>query len=185
MNGTHCTEDELHSLIDGGLSPAAEEETAAHLRSCPACRNRHGFLLRFDAAVKGIPLSAAGPGFTGAVMSRLDLSLPSPRAFRFFTWVAYQLGFLVVAAVMSGVFLVTGTIQPGQVEAGKSAGTDALGSLHSLVAAVTGAVDGWLRTLIPPPTAGSLEIVSLTALVVLTLLLVDRSFLKKALNRTR
>jgi anti-sigma factor RsiW len=185
MNGRHCTEDELHSLIDGSLSSADKGETAAHLRACPACASRHGFLLKFDAAVKSIPLSAAGSGFTDSVMSRLDLSLPTPRTFRFFTWMAYQVGFLVVAAVMAGVFLVTGTIQPGQVEAGKSAATDALGSLHSLVAAVTGAVDGWLRTLIPAPTAGSLAITSLTVLVVLTLLIVDRSVLKKAPHRTR
>jgi anti-sigma factor RsiW len=182
MNGTHCTADEIHLLIDGSLSPGGRETTTAHLRACPACTSLYEFLLRFDVAVKGLPLTGAGAGFTDSVMAKIDLSLPAPRGFRFFTWFAYQIVLFLVTALMVGVFIVTGLIQPDQVEAGKSMAGEALGMLDALVATGAGVIAGWMRSLIPVPSAGSFMIFLGTGLVLLMLLLVDRNFTKNPLH---
>ena len=185
MNELHCTADELQMLIDGALPHGGNTGAAAHVRECSLCRSRYEFLLRFDGAVRSLPLAVAGAGFTDAVMSRLDLSLPAPRGFRFVAWMAYQAGLFVVAAVMVGVFMVTGLIQPEQVQAEKGLLAEALGSFATLLDAGAGAVAGWMKGLIPVPSAGSLTMFADTAIVLLILLLIDRNFARKPLQRTR
>ena len=105
MNGRHATPDELQSFIEGSLSPDEKEKTAAHLELCPGCASRYRFLRALDGAVRNLPLADAGPGFTDAVMAKLDLSLPPSRAFRIVTWLAYQAGLLVVAWAMTKLAL--------------------------------------------------------------------------------
>jgi anti-sigma factor RsiW len=182
MNESHCTPDELHALIDGILPSDDAERASAHMRECAACDSRYRFLLRFDGAVKRLPLTPAGRGFTDGVMAKLDSSFPSPRAFRFFTWIAYQFGMLIVAGVMLGVFTATGLILPEQIEAGKGVAGEGLALLDALVVRVAGGLSGWVNAALLPVSAGTLAIFSATGLVLLTLLLIDRNFTKKSLN---
>ena len=185
MNELHCTTDELQMLIDGSLPRHGNRSAAAHMRECPACRSRYEYLLRFDGAVRGLPLAEAGEGFTDSVMSRLEISLPAPRGFRCIPWVAYQAALVLVAAIVAGVFVLTGLIQPEQVRAGKSLLGDALGRLDPLLDAAAGGIAGWTRTMIPVPSAGSLAVFAGTGIVLFLLLLIDRSFSRKPIQRTR
>jgi hypothetical protein len=155
------------------------------VRECPLCRSHYEFLLRFDGAVRSLPLAEAGAGFTDAVMSRLDLSLPAPRGFRFVTWMACQACLFVVAALMVGVFMLTGLIQPEQVRAGKGVLGEALDRLAPLLDAGAGTVAGWMKGLIPVPFAGSLTVLAGTGIVFLLLLFIDRNFSRKPLQRIR
>jgi len=185
MTELHCTADDLQALIDGALPRDGNTGAAAHMRECPLCRSRYEFLLRFDGAVRSLPFEEAGAGFTSSVMSRLDAVLPAPRGFRFMTWMACQAGLFVVAAVMVGVFIVTGQIRPEQVQAGKGLLSEVLGSLARLLDAGTGALAGWIRAVVPVPSAGSLAVCAGTGIVLLLLLLLDRNFSRKPLQRTR
>ena len=81
--------------------------------------------------------------------------------------------------------MVTGLIQPEQVQAEKGLLAEALGSFATLLDAGAGAVAGWMKGLIPVPSAGSLTMFAGTAIVLLILLLIDRNFARKPLQRTR
>ncbi len=185
MNELHCTPDELQVLIDGGVPRDGSMSTAAHVRECPACRSQYEFLLRFDGAMRSLPLAEAGEGFTESVMSRLDIVLPAPRGFRFIAWMAYQASLIIVAALMAGVFMLTGLIQPEQVQAGKGLPGEVLGSFGPLLDSAAGAVAAWMKGLIPVPSAGSLAVCAGTGIVFLLLLFIDRNFSRKPLQRTR
>lgn len=185
MTELHCNADDLQALIDGALPGDGNPGAAAHVRECPLCRSRYEFLLRFDGAVRSLPVEEAGAGLTGSIMSRLESVLPAPRGFRFITWMACQAGLFVVAAVMVGVFIVTGLIRPEQVQAGRGLLAEALGTLARLLDAGAGALAGWIRGLIPVPSAGSLAVCAGTGIVLLLLLLLDRNFSRKPLQRTR
>lgn len=182
MTESHCTPDDIHALIDGMLPSGEAERAFAHMRRCEACDSRYHFLLRFDAAVKRLPLTPAGRGFTDAVMAKLEVSFPSPRAFRFFTWIAYQFGMLIVAGLMFGVFIATGIILPGQIEAGKGVAGEGLALLDALVVRGAGFLSGWLNAALPPVSAGTLAVSFVTGLVLLTLLVIDKNITKKQLN---
>ena len=185
MNGKHCSTGELHLLIDGALSRARGEEVTAHLRSCAGCASRHRMLARFDSAVRSLPLSLAGPDFTGRVMASLDHLMPAPRAFRFFTWMACQVGFLIVLALMAGVFILTGVIQPEQLTAGNSVAGNAFGAVDGVLSSLSAFVSASVREFNPAAHAGSFLIAFSAAVVVLLLALLDRNFNKRSLQRSR
>ena len=185
MNGRHATPDELQSFIEGSLSPDEKEKTAAHLELCPGCASRYRFLRALDGAVRNLPLAAAGPGITDAVMAKLDLSHPPSRAFRIVTWLAYQAGLLVVAAAMLWVFVLTGMIQPDRVRAGTSMPGWILGKADEFVTSWGGAVAAWMRGLLPASTGGSLPIFAGMGLALLLLLLIDRNISRRTLHRIR
>ena len=69
MNGSHCTADAIQSFIDGDLTGSELKAAAAHLRVCAACMSRYEFTLRFDDAVKSLPMSGTGEGFTDSVLN--------------------------------------------------------------------------------------------------------------------
>jgi len=185
MIGSHCTPDELYALIDGNLSPLGRAAAAAHIGECSTCASRNRLLMSFDRSVRSLPLEGTDPGFTASLMAKIELTLPAPRSFRLFTWIACQVGLLVTAAVVVGVFVLTGLIQPVQLEAGKGVAGDMLRSLDLIIASGAGLVAGWSRTLIPPVPAGSLTVWSGTAFVILVLVLLDRNFSRKPLHRIR
>jgi hypothetical protein len=185
MNGSHCSTDQMQSLIDGTISRTEREIVTYHMRDCPECMVRYQSMLKFDGVLRSLPLTEAGSGFTDAVMAKLDLSLPATRAFRFFTWIAYQLGLIVVAGLMAGVFVLTGLIGPEQLETGQSVAGEALGYVDGFLSSGLGLITAWLRSVIPVPSSGSLGIFCATVVVLLLLLLVDRNLSRRSLQRTR
>ncbi len=185
MNGTHCTEEEIFALIDGNLPPLGTAAARRHLGLCPSCNARYRVLMGFERAVRNLPLARTGEGFTEAVMARLDPSLPAPRAFRFIAWIAYQAGLLLVVAVVTGVFILTGLIRPEEVEAGKSIAGEAAGLLDIVVSSATTLLEGWMRSAGPVLSGGSSAVLAGTILVLAMLLLLDRNFSKKPLHRAR
>lgn len=48
----HVGDDQLSLLLDGGLSLAAREAVVAHIRSCPACADRHDRLVEPTATIR-------------------------------------------------------------------------------------------------------------------------------------
>src|SRR5262249_21940717 len=48
----HVSDDQLSLLLDGGLSLASRESVRAHIRSCPACAERHDRLVELTATVR-------------------------------------------------------------------------------------------------------------------------------------
>lgn len=48
----HVSDEQLSLLLDGGLSLAAREAVLAHVRSCPACAERHDRLVELTATIR-------------------------------------------------------------------------------------------------------------------------------------
>jgi hypothetical protein len=115
-------------------------------------------------------------------MAKLDLSLPAPRTYRLFTWIACQVGLLVAAAVVGAVCIAAGLIPQGRADAGTGIAGEILNALDGIVAPAAALLAGWIRALVP---SGSLAAWSGTAVVILVLVLFDRHFSRRALHRTR
>ncbi len=109
----HISSGKLHQYIDGALADAGRQAVATHLDACPACRAAWSGFVRIDGSLKHLPLEKAPRSLTASVMDRLNLAPQRDRAFVLLTHTGTVFAFLVVAAILIGVFLWTGVIDLG------------------------------------------------------------------------
>jgi predicted anti-sigma-YlaC factor YlaD len=109
----HISSGILHQYIDGTLADPDLRAVATHLDGCPACRAAWAAFVRIDGSLKHLPLEKAPRSLTASVMDRLNLTPRRDRAYVLLTHTGTVFAFLVVAAILIGVFLWTGVIDPG------------------------------------------------------------------------
>lgn len=184
--GDHYTSAELQEFMDGRFGAGREKELRHHLEGCAQCRRAYQAMARLDTVIKQIPLEAARVDLTENVMARLGIVTKSPLLFRFLENIAYVFGLVLVLAMMLTAFVLTGVVDPGQVEErGSAAGAVMSQTLERVVESLEG-VGGWMLRYIPFTTAqGSSGIIIAIALVIAVLAAADRFLGRRFIHRLR
>jgi anti-sigma factor RsiW len=182
----HCSTDQLHALIDRQLDSGEHTRVTDHLQTCPDCRSRYDLLVRFDAALKGMPLFTVSSDFTRALMAKLRLVPQTPFTFRMLGHMADLFGLLIVLGMLVTVFVLTGVIGPVQMGEGKGVASDLLTQVGSGISSATGILSTWLAGFFPFVFGkGAFALSFVVILVVVTLAVVDRSVARRFAQKFR
>lgn len=104
----HLDQEELElflpSLREEGTGPPSEHRR--HLEACERCRTELRSLEAVDEALAALPELSPSPGFTEAVMARVELPRPWYRK----AWAALVERWLVLAMVLSGAGVSIGGV---------------------------------------------------------------------------
>lgn len=122
----HVAAEKLQHYLDGTLDPTDRQAVGAHLDACPVCRAALGSFSRIDASLKRFPRERASRSLAASVLDSLNLSPRRDRTFELLRHTGAAFAFLVVSAILVGVFAWTGVIDLG--------GGDADGGTSGLLA---------------------------------------------------
>lgn len=70
----HVNDEQLSLLLDSGLSLAAREAVVTHVRSCPACAERHDLMVELTATIRLAGRLEWTDDHTQATLARLHTS---------------------------------------------------------------------------------------------------------------
>ncbi len=78
LNGDmrHLTSEQIQEFLDGGLSPREEAVVREHLSGCSHCQSELEEWSLLFSELEGLPQVEPDPGFTRAVMSRIETRRP-------------------------------------------------------------------------------------------------------------
>lgn len=108
VNGDHLSQEELERFLPRLRGEGAEPgpDARRHLDACGRCRHELRQLEAVDQALAGLPRLEPSPGFTEAVMARVDLSVPWYRK----AWSTLLERWLLVAALVGGATASAGGV---------------------------------------------------------------------------
>jgi anti-sigma factor RsiW len=173
-------------MADHRLAAADRERVAAHLQGCDPCRDRYQEIIRFDAAIRELPLVRVGSGFTSSVLGQLHIVPESPLVFRIFERAAYFFILFLVLGSMAAIFWVTGVIHPSQGPGTEGLVGQAMDSFGRTVGGFSSEVAAWLARFLPFIFGKSVLNISVTAgLVAGALGMLDWVLGRKTYQRSR
>lgn len=117
----HIPPERIQQYIDGALAEADRRVVATHLDACQTCRAAWVGFSRIDGSLKHLPREKASRSLSAAVLDRLNLTPQRDRAYVLLTHTGTVFAFLLVAAILVGVFLWTGVIDLGGGESDSGA----------------------------------------------------------------
>jgi predicted anti-sigma-YlaC factor YlaD len=139
----HYTLETLQQYVDGSLGEGERVAVADHLTACSVCRAAQADLVRIHRSLEHFPLEKSEPSFTPSVLRQLNLAPSRDLIYRLLTHTGTMFAFLLVAAVVTAVFVLTGVIDvSGGEGGGETQGIlgpmgDALTGIGSLAAKLT------------------------------------------------
>jgi anti-sigma factor RsiW len=180
----HLSAEKLQELLDGRLPREIADQARLHLEACPDCAREFRSLSALDRNLRRIPLEQTGPAFTATLMNRLRLVPSTKESGRIFELFAYSVGLLLVLAVMTTAFYVTGLIPSGgsgqdpAIQALLAKGTSVLRDGTGVLTGIFSPVSQQL------PRLGGFHIALFAISVIVVLAVVDRIVGRKVLPRS-
>ena len=139
MTESHIPPEQIQQYIDGSLADADRRTVAAHLDACRSCRTVWTGFSRIDGSLKHLPREKASRSLSASVMERLNLAPRRDGTYMLLRHTGTVFAFLVVSAILVGVFLWTGVIDLGGVESDPGTTGWLGGAGESIVGAAEGA----------------------------------------------
>jgi anti-sigma factor RsiW len=109
----HVPLGKIQQYVDGALAETDRRAVTLHLDACRTCRAAWVGFSRLDGSLKRMPREHASPSLAATVMNRLNITPPRDSAYALLKHTGTVFAFLVVAAILIGVFLWTGVITLG------------------------------------------------------------------------
>ncbi|MCK5573088.1 MAG: zf-HC2 domain-containing protein [Bacteroidetes bacterium] len=145
----HCTFDQLQARMDGRLDEEQSRIIEEHLGVCSECRKAAERWLRFDRALRGLPLVRASSSMTYSVMARIQRE-PNPSTVdRYLSYIPYVFGLVIVLGIMLGAFGWAGLFEGAEASEGEQRVLEQLSWGAGQVSYGLEAVGQWLMEYLP------------------------------------